>query len=763
MDNNLLDVLNDLHNGKLDKVINNDLYIEEMNRLALIYLNEDSLGIELNQTKLDYIKCILDISNILYNNTDITILPLDDGVYDLLLELYRKYRPAQVGAEPIIFNETKTINEDQPLVDPFVFVDTDKIYNEFIFGEDIYPNRDLTPMDLLVDPFKFMDQPPISKRTLNIKHEYPKLVGTLDKCKFVLMNQAEEKGVSNDSNVKVLERDFFQQHLRMGLINYNDPFTIIAELKYDGISVEATVTNRVLTARTRGDAVADIAADITPILNGYMFPYADPNIEPFGMKFEAIMTYQNLCRYNQIRNKNYKNCRTAISSIFASSDGYKYREFITLVPLATSYDIDRISEIEFMNTYYYTGEALRYSIIHGNYTTVLFQIKKFVDEVEYLRQYLPFMYDGVVLSYLDMNIRNTLGRVGAINKYSMAVKFTPLQRYTRFRSYEFTIGQDGSITPMIYYDPVEFYGTIHYKSSGHSYERFKELNLRPGDTLLIVYTNDVMSYVYKVEENLKEQPIPFIDVCPSCGQPIYISESGKSAYCLNINCPERIIKRLTGMMSKLNLNDFGEAYIKSLNVTNLTQMLNLEYEYVRDKVGDINGLKFIDRMNFIKTQPIYDYDIIGALGFTNIASAKWKLILNAIPLDDIITKDNNILYDEMIKIKGIGPKVIETIMNEREYFKEDLNTILSLFNIVRTYGLISDDVIKVRFTGFRDKEFMNYLISKGFDCSEGSVTSKTNVLLIPYEGFDSSKVRNAMKNGFTQIMTKPQFIEKYNL
>ena len=45
----------------------------------------------------------------------------------------------------------------------------------------------------------------------------------------------------------------------------------------------------------------------------------------------------------------------------------------------------------------------------------------------------------------------------------------------------------GSITPMIHYDSVEFYGTIHPKSTGHSYKRFKELNLAVGDIICAEY------------------------------------------------------------------------------------------------------------------------------------------------------------------------------------------------------------------------------------------------------------------------------------
>src|SRR5699024_6986175 len=122
---------------------------------------------------------------------------------------------------------------------------------------------------------------------------------------------------------------------------------MIAELKYDGISVEADVTNKILSARSRGDANNDIAADLTPILGGYVFPNAPviPDNEAFGMKFEAIITYADLDRMSKLRGKGYKNSRNGIIGLFGSSDAYDYRDLITLIPLATSIeDIDRVTE-----------------------------------------------------------------------------------------------------------------------------------------------------------------------------------------------------------------------------------------------------------------------------------------------------------------------------------------------------------------------------------------------------------------------------------
>ena len=38
------------------------------------------------------------------------------------------------------------------------------------------------------------------------------------------------------------------------------------------------------------------------------------------------------------------------------------------------------------------------------------------------REYLDFMYDGIVVSYVDPSICAKLGRENFINKYQMAVK-----------------------------------------------------------------------------------------------------------------------------------------------------------------------------------------------------------------------------------------------------------------------------------------------------------------------------------------------------
>jgi NAD-dependent DNA ligase len=371
------------------------------------------------------------------------------------------------------------------------------------------------------------------------------------------------------------------------------------------------------------------------------------------------------------------------------------------------------------------------------------------------------MYDGIVVSYLDEDIREKLGRKNFVNKYSMAVKFNPLKKQTMFLGYTFTIGQDGSVTPMIHYNPVEFYGTIHDKSTGHSYERFKTLNLRPGDILDVEYVNDVMPYVSKAEclqnDINQNEPVSFIDTCISCGGELVISESGKTVFCKNINCPSRVTSRLNNMLDKLNLKDFAEQSIISIGKTHLCDMIDLKQEDLENILGIVNAQKFVDRMTQLKTEPIFDFQIVGALGFTNIASQKWKLIFSNITLKELYSSwlENPMNMHILTDIKGIGTSVVSTILEEMIYFQRDIEYILSMPNMVNSRGQSFGK--SIRCTGFRCPELMEELRALGHDANDnGSVTKTTDILLVPIKGHVSSKIAKAGPD--TQIVPIDEFI-----
>lgn len=758
--------------------------ILKLNNLALELYSKS----ELNNSEIKALKEIIMSCNILYNRTDLSILPIEDGFYDLLLEKYKTYDVNfQVGSAVVEFKnfiENDLENPKQIAISPIILSEQPKrneirqmMYENIMRKDKPILNRH----DFSISPIEF-DSSYISKRTHNTEHNHPSLVGTLDKCKFVFNKDAIDAGAFNDPNVKVLERDFFQDHIKKGIIDPNRVINVVAELKYDGISVEADCGLELLSARTRGDTGIGEAADITPILKGYVFKQAGCMIgeKPIGVKFEAIITKSNLMTFNQLRGKNYSNCRTAIIGLFGASDAYMFRDLITLIPLALDRDdipsiTNRMEEIEFLNKVFVShGEPLRYCYMSGTISEILYMIKAFWDEAKVARDYLDFMYDGIVISYLDNDIINRLGRKNFINKYSAAVKFDAEEKQTIFRGYSYEVGQHGQITPMIHYDPVEFIGTIHTKSTGSSLERFNDLSLRKGDIINVKYVNDVMPYVSKLNcdhnrKNAEKVELEqFPTYCPICDSQLITSDSGKTALCPNIECPGRSVQRMSNMLAKLNIKGFSDASIVSLNRNHLWELIHLPADYIVEKLGEANGVSFCTAMYNLVNNTQKDYILMGALGFTSMAHKKWKSILEKISLNDLysmyVVSKSEIQFRERLlkRVPNIGEITSWTIVKEFPFFEKDIIEILSYFNLDDSFGKINEDTLQIRFTGIRNKQLSELLCNAGYDADDSSgVTKKTDILIVPYEGFRSSKTTKVADTCI--IVPLDRFIKDINL
>ena len=761
---------------------NNSYFVEQYR----LYLNDTAMRLynksELDSSDLEDLKDILTICNILYNDTDIENLPIEDGVYDLLLEKYRKYDPHfQVGAEVIHFKPSMNKDDGE--------YHLEKDFKQAITFVEFPESKFIG--DIMIPESKFIDErdfapivPPtpeyITKRKHEERHSHPELVGTLDKAKFVYDKDAIDRGSFNDSNVRIVERDFFRPHIEKGIISIQEEFDIVLELKYDGVSIEADCTDEVVSARSRGDTGTDQAADFTPILKGYKFPHRSPDSPCIGVKFEAIITQYDLQRFNEAKQYQYKNCRSAIVGLLASSDAWKYRDFITLVPLAVEQEVyetvcgcDRVKEIEFLNREFVSkGCPLRYSVVRGNYLENLAWIKLFTENADFSRQYIPFMYDGIVLSYRDEAKRRLLGRENFINKFSIAVKFNPLKKTTVFRGYSFTVGQDGSITPMIHYDPVEFYGTIHDKSSGHSLARFKELNLHKGDIINVEYVNEVMPYVSKPianDINLQNEkilpPEQFPINCPICGMQISISNSGRSASCTNPNCGGRQLARMVNMCAKLDLEGFGPSTIDALGCKSLKQLVELltapnANELLAERgFGPVESSNMIVQINNLMTKPMEDSKLLGAIGFTSISTKTFEIILNKVNLDklrelfNILDPSgyyNQVGVDYMKAIRGVGPLTAERIAKEWKYFSDDIEYMVKNANIIPYVQKVGK---KICFSGFRDKNLIDYLESLGFSYTN-NVTKDVFAVLVADTSTKSAKTQSANKFGIMIVPAK---------
>ena len=709
---------------------------------------------------------ILKMANIAYNNTSADITLLDDGIYDQLLVIFKKYVPTyQVGSYVTPYQEIPQ-NEIADAKVMCTYIDK-KDMNEKLYLRDIWKQH--TPINQIVlKSILPEDRDPISKRLINTTHKYPELVGTLDKCKFVLNADAVAANVFDKPAIQIFERDYIHKCLDAGTIAPNEVFEMVGELKYDGVSVEAEVCgDTIVSALSRGDTADNIATDLTPILGGYKFPNANkvPTDFTFGIKFEAVITWRDLEVVSEIRGKTYKNCRNAIIGLFGASDAYRFVQFITLIPISTSLDMERIDELRFLNAYYNSGQYNRFVTFRGNYQEILFHVKQFTDSAECIRNTLPYMIDGVVISFTDKNKIAALGRTNFVNKYQMAIKFNPKKVRTSFIGYTYNIGKSGDIIPMAHFKPCEFMGTIHNKQTIHSYARFKELNLAIGDQIDIDYVNDVITYVTKPDtefnRNNPNEPEKFIEFCPYCGTAIRLSDSGKSAKCPSPRCHERAIMRMVDMLSRFGFKDFSEETVRTLDLTSVTDLVAVLNNGKADALGPLQSHQFKNCIINLLNNPIEDYKLMSALSFDGMAEEKWKLILKKYTISDLGEMYQLDILKEIKDIPGIGPKIVESINDGFGTYFEDLKYLVSNCTILDSKFF--EELPKIAITGFRDPEFVDLLNHNGFDCSDKYGVTKNIAALITADiNSTSGKMGTAKKYGIP-IYTRDEFIRINNI
>lgn len=734
-----------------------------MNSIAVTASKSD----ELDKQDLENLYGVIFLSNILYNNTEIEMLPLEDGIYDLCVSKYNALTGGMspVGAQPIVFDskEVDKINSMASNIDSGEIIEVYKKIDhmdEYPIDKTVYLNTLIRRWYADGDDWSLNLQ---SKKSVSVSQYDNTLVGTLDKCKFVTQYEAAQYGIAfNDDSVGIFERDFMHNIESKGFALDE----LIAEIKYDGVSVIVVVDgDTIVQAYSRGDTQNNEAADLTPIFGGLRFPNATGKIDNgqiFAIKCECIITYDNLMLLSQEYGRSYANARNAVTGLIGSLDGRKYVKYLTLVPITTSgLDIlDRVVEIEFLNKYYTFGIDLKYWVLRGAHDVLLYSVHNLVKQLEDIRGSMPYMYDGVVISVTSNIIKLHMGRVNSVDKWAIAIKFNSQIKKTVFLGYSYSVGQNGIITPKAHFRPVEFLGTIHDNTTAHSYQRFKQLGLKVGDIVTIEYRNDVICYINKADSQFNiANPNPVIEFpteCPECGSKLVFSD--KSASCPNIRCKGRNLGRIVNMLSKLNVKDFSDAYVESLGITSLTSFLKYDINEAKRILGDVLGDKLYEKIQQVLTSRYPDYRIVGALGFSSVAQEKWKVILTGLRLESIINMEDEELYHLLQSMNGIGSTTARVVAEERHILMEDLIMISNMPNVYRSFGCVENKP-EVRFTGVRDAALEQAFCNAGYDADgKKSVTKKTSILIIPYMGFTSSKTS---KLSSTSMVMTPDMARAY--
>ncbi|NCU28628.1 MAG: NAD-dependent DNA ligase LigA [Candidatus Moranbacteria bacterium] len=344
----------------------------------------------------------------------------------------------------------------------------------------------------------------------------------------------------------------------------------------------------------------------------------------------------------------------------------------------------------------------------------------FINEIEKVRDGLPFGTDGIVISVEDLKTQETLGIVGKAPRFKIAYKYKAEQAATKLKSISVNVGRTGVLTPVAHFEPTLVAGSTVSKATLHNYDQIQRLGVKIGDTVIIEKAGDVIPAVVEVLKDIRtgdEENFEMPKVCPVCGANIEkkagfressssqgprisspfspprggrlgqtvaqmtFSESSQATkknqnysvayYCTNKNCPARNRRGLQHFVNVFEIYEIGPKILDRLKeeglISDATDLFTLEKSDLAglERFGDKSAENIINSIEEHKRVSLWRF--IYALGIIHVGEQ------TAIDLAEYFHTLYNLINakeEEISSIENIGPVVAKSIY---EFFKDKNN------------------------------------------------------------------------------------------
>ena len=408
----------------------------------------------------------------------------------------------------------------------------------------------------------------ISKEFTQVAHVYPMLS---------LGNTYSETEVS----------EFYERTERA----LNEPFEIIAELKYDGTSISVTYeSGRLVRAVTRGDGANgdDVTANVKTIRSIPLTLMGDSYPESFEIRGEILMPWHVFEQLNKEREAQEEpllaNPRNAASGtlkqlnpkVVASRklDAYFYYMMGEQLPTTTHYDN--------MN------EARRWGFKVPDTMRKCNSLQEVFDYIAYWdveRKNLPVATDGIVLKVNALRQQKNLGFTAKSPRWAISYKFQAERAATTLNSVSFQVGRTGAVTPVANLEAVQLSGTTVRRASLHNDDIIQSLDLYIGDQVFVEKGGEIIPKIVGVDKEARfmiGDKVSFVKNCPECNTPL-VREAGEAAYyCPNeFGCPPQIKGRIEHFVTRKALNigtgpETVDAFYKAGLITDVADLYALQ-------------------------------------------------------------------------------------------------------------------------------------------------------------------------------------------
>ncbi len=393
------------------------------------------------------------------------------------------------------------------------------------------------------------------------------------------------------------------------------------------------------------------------------------------------------------------------------------------------------------------------------------------------RETYSYEIDGMVVKVNSLELQQRVGATAHHPRWAIAFKFKAKQATTKLLNVEFQVGKVGSITPVAKLEPVPLAGVTVSSVSLHNEDFIRNKDIRLGDTVLVERAGDVIPYIVKPMEELRdgsELEIKFPTHCPVCRAELVRQEDEAAWRCENPECEAQIVQRLIHHVSKhaMDIEGFGESLVERFFKLGWLHSMADIYRLDYDKIAELEGFGEKSATNLktaidkAKRNPLHR--LLHSLSIHHLG-IKASRVLAAEVKHILELKD----WDEerFTRIKDVGPVLSHNVIR---YFSDDKN--ISLLREMESVGVnmaqTEEDIPKaisadaplsgktILFTGTLARMGRKEAQAKAEAAGAKNISAVSGNLDILVAGEAAgSKLKKAQALGTIQILTEDEFLE----
>jgi len=338
----------------------------------------------------------------------------------------------------------------------------------------------------------------------------------------------------------------------------NQKYEYVCELKFDGLAVSLIYENeKFAIGATRGDGEkGDNITQNLKTIKSIPLSVKGDKIKNFEVRGEVFIKKDDFIKINEEQElkgeKLFANPRNTAAGTLKQKDSkavaarplnfYSYYFYTDEIKLKTHTEgVKILEQLKFpVNSHYKKLNNIE-------------EVKTYCNEIEQIRDDLPYEIDGVVIKINSLEQQQKLGFVSRSPRWAIAYKFKAKQQITKVKNIVCQVGRVGTITPVAELEPVFLAGSTISRATLHNFDEIERLDIRIGDYVKIEKGGDVIPKVTEVikdkrTKNLVKYSAP--EKCPACGSQLEKPEDEVNYYCINFNCPAQVQGRIEHFVSR---------------------------------------------------------------------------------------------------------------------------------------------------------------------------------------------------------------------